>query len=288
MISKVIGAVAFAAAILTPSLAFAQTSTTGLLNVYMQVLNQTGSSFVYSPSNFNVSVSGNSPSINNFPGSQSGTLVTLLPGSYSVVVTNPNNYSASYSVGCNGTIAAATTQTCVITMSPNYNNYYNNPTVAPYVPLQPLTCRTDTPVVGLGQTARFTALGGAGGTYNWMTANQNYPNNGPTLTAAFMSSGTQTVSVTNASQTATCVVQVTTSYVPQQPAYPTYPNTTFTQYGQYGYAQPTLSAYLYPSFPRTGLAPLTAAQVTFALVLLMGATFMGYPYARKAFAIAVR
>lgn len=280
MSSKLIAASLFAAAALLPSVAFAQTATTGLLNVYVQVLNQSG--FTYTPGNFTVSVSGNSPSPSSFGGSQSGTLVSIGTGSYSVTVPNTLNYTPTYSVGCNGTIGSGSTQTCVITLSPNFNNYYNNPTVAPYIPLQPLTCRTDTPVVGLGQTARFTALGGVGGTYNWMTANQNYPNIGPSLNTSFMSSGTHTVSVTNASQTAVCTVSVTTSYVPQ--------NTTSFYQNQYysNYPQPTLTLQAYPRFPNTGVEPLTSAQFAFALVALIGAAIMSYPYARKALALALR
>ncbi len=285
MINKIIGASLFAAAVLLPSIALAQTTTTGLLNVYVQVLNQSG--FTYAPSNFTVSVSGTSPSPSSFSGSQSGTIVSLATGAYSVVVTNPLNYTATYSVGCNGTIAAGTTQTCVITLTPT-NNYSNTVVPAPYLPYQALTCRTDTPVVGLGQTARFSAVGGVGGTYNWMTSSQNFPNIGPVLSTTFMSSGSQTVSVTNASQTATCVVSVTTSYVPQQTSTGYYPTPGYAVSGTNYYNQPTLTSYVYPHLPSTGLAPLTSAQIAFGVVALMGAAIMAFPYARKAFALAVR
>ena len=68
-------------------------------------------------------------------------------------------------------------------------------------------------------------------------------------------------------------------------------------YGNYGYGNnygqplyPTYSSVVYrsPRFPNTGFAPIDSAQMAFALVLLMGAGIMAYPYARKAFAIAVR
>ncbi len=302
MTSKIIGFAVFAAAILAPSLAFAQTTTTGLLNVYVQVLNQTG--YSYSPSNFTVAISGASPSLTTFQGSQSGTLVSLNPGAYSVTLTNQLGYSPTYSQGCNSTIAAGNTQTCVITVSAgayNYPNvsqypYWYNSLIAPA-----LTCRTDTPTVALGQSARFTAIGGAGGTYNWTTGTQNYPNVGPVLTTTFPGSGNWNVTVTNASQTATCPVTVTDSYYPQPISSPvTYPTnypttyqnypTTYSNYNNtYPYQiQPTVISYSNPRFPNTGFEPLNSAQMAFALVLVMGAAIAAYPYARKALALAVR
>ncbi len=294
MTSKIIGIAVFAAAALLPSFAFAQTATTtGLLNVYAQVLNQSG--FTYTPGNFTIAVSGTNPSPSSFPGSISGTLVSLNAGAYSVTVTNQLNYTPAYSVGCTGTISPGTTQTCVITLTPG--TVYSNPTVYPYPgTFQPLTCRTDTPVVGLGQTARFTAVGGVGGTYNWMTASQNFPNIGPVLSTTFMSSGSHSVTVTNASQTATCPITVTTSYVaqPQNPGgvSPYYPTPGYPSYGTPSYPtypqQPVLTSQIYPRFPNTGLEPLTSAQIAFALVALMGAAIAAFPYARKTFAFAVR
>jgi hypothetical protein len=281
-----------AAAIIVPAIVVAQSATTtGLLNVYVQVLNQSGS--IFTPSNFIVSVSGTNAAPSSFAGSLSGTLVSLSPGTYSATVPNLLNYSASYSVGCSGTMFAGVTHTCVITMTPS-TSVSTGSTPAPFVPMQPLRCWTDTPVVAVGQTARFTAVGGIGGTYNWATASQNFPNIGPALTTTFMSSGTHSVSVTNATQTATCPITVSASYVAQNPGtpfYPTYPGTTYPTYQNPSYSsypQPTLTSYAYPRFPSTGLEPMTSAQIALALVMLMGATFLSYPYARKAFAVAVR
>lgn len=287
--------------VLVPVLAFAQTSTTGLLNVYVQVTNPSGVTFA--PSNFTVSVSGQSPSPSSFAGSQSGTLVSLNPGSYAVTITNPSGYTASYSVGCNNTIAAGQTQTCVITLS-GYGSTQYGPTPFPYpYQYQPgLTCRTDTPTVGLGQSARFTAQGGVGGTYNWYADGQNFPNVGPVLTTSFSSSGSKLVTVTNAAQTATCAATVTTAYYPVSgtpftyptTSYPTtvYPTTVYPTYGS-GYSYPTqippaVSQIYYPRLPNTGFAPLSAEQLAWAVVLLVGAGVASYPYARKAFALAVR
>ncbi len=256
--------------VFTPFFAFAQSSTTGLLNVYVQVINQTNSS--YGPGNFTVAVSGQSPNPATFQGSIQGTLVTINPGAYSVTLTNPSYFTVNYSVGCDRTIAAGGTQTCVITVNPSTYNY--SPSyVYPYTyQTPPLTCRTDTPTVAVGQPARFTAVGGVGGTYNWRTPSNNFPNSGPVLTTVLEGSGVQSVMVTNASQTATCNVTVSSSY---------YPQSVSTVY-------PTYTAYAYPRLPNTGLEPVQSAQLAFALVLLLGAAIAAYPYARKSFAIAVR
>ena len=272
-----------------PVFALAQTSTTGLLNVYVQVINQTNSS--YGPGNFTVAVSGQSPNPSTFQGSIQGTLVTINPGAYSVTLTNPSAFTVNYSVGCDSTIAAGGTQTCVITVNPGAYNY--NPSyIYPYTyQTPPLTCRTDTPTVAVGQPARFTAIGGAGGTYNWRTPYNNFPNTGPVLTTALEGSGVQSVTVTNASQTATCNVTVSSNYYPQpvSTVYPTYQQ-TYPNYNTYPVyqAQPTYTAYAYPRLPNTGLQPVQSAQIAFALVLLLGAAIAAYPYARKSFAIAVR
>src|SRR3989338_5112521 len=273
-----------------PVFAFAQTSTTGLLNVYVQVINQTNSS--YGPGNFTVAVSGQNPNPVNFQGSLHGTLVTINPGAYSVTLTNNSGFTANYSVGCDSTIAAGGTQTCVITVNPGAYNYNPSSYIYPYTyQTPPLTCRTDTPTVAVGQQARFTAVGGMGGTYNWRTPSNNFPNSGPVLTTALEGSGVQSVTVTNASQTATCNVTVSSSYYPQpvSTVYPTYQQ-TYPNYNTYPVyqAQPTYTAYAYPRLPNTGLQPVQSAQIAFALVLLLGAAIAAYPYARKSFAIAVR
>ncbi len=287
-LSNFVGSAALGLALLTPALVFAQTSTTGVLNVYVQVLNNQQYSIPYSSGNFIVAVSGQNPSITNFPGSLQGTLVTLSPGSYSVTIINTQyGYTPTYSVGCNNTIAAGGTQTCVVTMTAA--SIYNYPSPYPYSYTPPaLTCRTDTPIVALGQTARFTAVGGVGGTYNWTTPHQNYPNIGPVLTTTFQGSGSQAVTVTNASQTATCAVTVTTSYYPQpvitpSTIYPVTPSYTYPYQ-----TPPTYSTYTYPRFPNTGIEPATSAQIAFAFVLLMGAAIAAYPYVRKTLTLTVR
>lgn len=292
MTSKFVGFALFAAAVVVPSVAFAQTSSTGLLNVYVQVLNQTG--YSYTPGNFTVTVNGVNPSPATFAGSNQGTKVSLNPGSYTVTAASQAGYtfgmSPSYSVGCSGTMAANETQTCVITV--NAGNYWSYPYVSPYpyqyLPTPGLSCRTETPIVSMGQQARFTAVGGAGGTYNWATPFQNFPNVGPVLTTTFPSSGNHSVTVTNASQTATCTVTVNNSYYPQ-PTVPTSPVYPAAPAYVYPYGSPTYSGtYIAPSFPNTGFEPLSSAQMAFALVLIMGSAIAAYPYARKAFALALR
>ncbi len=277
---------AVALGVLIPYVAFAQTASNGLLTVYVQVLTQNGVNYQqYTPSNFTVAVSGVSPSLNNFPGSQSGTAVTLNPGVYNVTVTNTvPGFIPSYSVGCNSTMLANQSQTCVITMTPSYGSYNPYPTLFPYQSYQPLTCQTLTPTVGLGQQASFNAIGGAGGTYNWATAYQNYPNVGPTLTTAFQASGVHTVTVTNASQTASCVITVNTNYAPVNPINPpayTTPGYTGYAYGAYN-TQPSYTSVVYPRLPSTGFGPKDISTgIAFATVLLITAGLMLSPYVRK-------
>ena len=273
ILSKLAGSAVLGLALLVPALALAQTSTTGLLNVYVQVINQTNSS--YGPGNFTVAVSGQNPNPATFQGSIQGTLVTINPGTYSVTLTNTSGFNTSYSVGCDSTMLSGGTQTCVITVNAGSYNYFSS-YVYPYTyQALPLTCRTDTPVVAVGQSARFTAVGGVGGTYNWRTPYNNFPNSGPVLTTTLEGSGVQSVTVTNASQVATCNVTVSSSYYPQ-------PTNTFYQEAPY-----QTQSY-YPRFPNTGFAPSNGAEAAFAVVLLMGAAIAVYPYARKAFALAVR
>ena len=288
-LSKLTGSAVLGLALLVPAFALAQTSAPGILNVYLQVINQSGQS--YTPGNFTVSVAGNNPSLLSFIGSQSGTIVSLSPGAFVVTVPNAGGYTADYSVGCNNTIAAGQSHTCVITM--RMSSAYNYSTLYPYpYTSQPaLTCRTDTPTVGLGQTARFTAVGGIGGTYNWAIPTQNYPNVGPVLTVSFQNSGSQVVSVTNGPQTAHCNITVTTSYYPQptNTVYPGYSYPVTPAYNQtYPYQAPYQTQTYYPRLPNTGFAPSNGAEAAFAVVLLMGAAIAVYPYARKAFAFAVR
>jgi hypothetical protein len=277
--NRILLSVAIALGILVPAAVFAQTPTTGLLTVYMQVLNQSGQAQVYTPGNFTVSVAGQSPSPSSFAGSQNGTAVTILPGAYNVTVNNTiPGYTPTYSVGCNYSIAAGQTQTCVITMTLSGSTYYPTPYPYPNQPVQPLSCQANTVTAGLGQNVSFRAIGGQGGTYNWSTAYQNYPNVGPTLTIAFQASGAQIVTVTNGPQTAQCTVTINNSFYPSATYQtPSYPSTSYTS--------PTYTAYPYPRLPSTGFAPAdTATAAAFASVLLLAAGIAFAPYVRRSVA----
>lgn len=276
-----VGVLALAGAAFVPSLASAQTATTtGLLNVYVQVLNQTGSSYV--PANFTVTVTGQNPSPSSFQGSLSGTLVSLAAGSYNATVPNQYGFTASYSQGCQNTIVAGQTQTCLITMSAHYQYPPSYPYPYPYPQQQNLTCTPAYQTIPAGRTATFTAQGGIGGTYNWFTNGRTYANVGPSFSTVIENSGSQLVTVTNGAQTATCsvTVSVTGGYFPNYPVYPNYttPSTV----------SPTYTYTYVPRLPNTGFEPQSAAGFAFAVVLLLGAGFATMPYVRKAFATAVR
>ena len=71
---------------------------------------------IKSPSDFQISVSGNDPTPSTFPGNAAGTVVTLDPGAYDVSETEDSHYAASYSADCkNGTIDYGESKTCTIT-----------------------------------------------------------------------------------------------------------------------------------------------------------------------------
>ena len=84
------------------------------LNVITEVDNANGGT--KKPSDFTISVSGNSPSPKSFSGSSSGTSVTLGSGSYRV--TKENNipgYSTSYSSDCSGNANGGVPIKCTVT-----------------------------------------------------------------------------------------------------------------------------------------------------------------------------
>jgi hypothetical protein len=65
--------------------------------------------------NFTMQVTGSGASPSSFPGSESGTTVTLNAGAYSVAEVAVVNYFATFSADCSGTIAAGETRTCTVT-----------------------------------------------------------------------------------------------------------------------------------------------------------------------------
>jgi len=85
------------------------------------------------PSDFTVTVTGNSPSPRSFSGSSSGTSVTLNAGKYKVTESGNSGYSTSYSSGCSGTATGGRIQ-CTIT-----NQYYGTPTPPNPTPSKSIT-----------------------------------------------------------------------------------------------------------------------------------------------------
>jgi uncharacterized repeat protein (TIGR01451 family) len=68
-----------------------------------------------SASDFTMTLSGNSASVPNFPGSEAGTTVPLNEGNYTVDETSHVGYTETKSADCTGTIAIGQTKTCTIT-----------------------------------------------------------------------------------------------------------------------------------------------------------------------------
>jgi hypothetical protein len=86
---------------------------TTFLSVITKVDNTNGGT--KKPSDFTISVSGNSPSPKSFSGTSSGTSVTLKPGSYSVSASSISGYTSSYSSNCSGTATGGVPIKCTIT-----------------------------------------------------------------------------------------------------------------------------------------------------------------------------
>lgn len=70
---------------------------------------------VKSDSDFVMLVTGVNPNKTNFSGKESGTLVKLDPGAYSVDETEDSGYTKTLSAGCSGAIAAGESKICTIT-----------------------------------------------------------------------------------------------------------------------------------------------------------------------------
>lgn len=238
---------------------------TGLISVFVQVQNNAPGVFRY-PHEFQISVQGQSPNPSSFMGSQNGTPVQLLPGAYSVSVSNnPFGYIATYNSFCSGAIAAGQTQTCVVTLTAT--------TSAPYpVPAYPpLICAPQYQSAALLQAVNFYASGGTG-SYNWSTPDRSFTNIGPKLSTGFTRSGVQSVTVTSGSQSAVCTINIAGNYAPS-PFYP---------------PAPTLYVTPAPRLPNTGVEPIGAAGAALAVALLAGAAFALRRHVAEAFAAAIR
>lgn len=66
-------------------------------------------------SDFLINVTGTNVSPTSFAGSESGTIVSLDAGSYSISETEEENYVASYGENCSGSISSGQTKICIIT-----------------------------------------------------------------------------------------------------------------------------------------------------------------------------
>ena len=93
----------------------------GTLIVTKNVINLNSSKNNAKPSDFTITVHGNSPSPSSFQGSSSGTAVKLQMGMYSVTEQGPSGYNSSRSGDCSGGMMSVETKTCNIT-----NTYTTN------------------------------------------------------------------------------------------------------------------------------------------------------------------
>ena len=76
-------------------------------------------------SDFTMHVNGNNPSPFDFPGSESGSSVSIAPGPYAVTETKPmhfngHSFSATFSKDCNEEITDGDTKTCIVTNKFNF------------------------------------------------------------------------------------------------------------------------------------------------------------------------
>ncbi|MCB1719319.1 MAG: hypothetical protein KDK05_29640, partial [Candidatus Competibacteraceae bacterium] len=85
----------------------------GSLTIVKTVVNDNGGTL--SSSDFTINVSGNNPSQTSFAGSESGVVVTVEAGAYSVTEDPVAGYSGSFSADCSGDIAAGENKTCTVT-----------------------------------------------------------------------------------------------------------------------------------------------------------------------------
>lgn len=83
------------------------------VTVIKHVINDNGGTAV--AGDFTMHVSGTNVSDPSFPGSASGTIVTVDPGSYAVTEDAVYGYTGSFSADCTGTVAAGENKTCTVT-----------------------------------------------------------------------------------------------------------------------------------------------------------------------------
>lgn len=211
-----------------------------------------------SSTNFQIHVSGQSPSPSLFAGSSAGTVVALGAGSFTVTAPALGGYTPSLSGACSGTIQAGQALTCTVTYSDaDYNSY----------PGQGLVCTPPSQTAALGQTVTFRAYGGQGA-YTWITADRTYVNIGPTLTTSLQSAGAQSVIVSSGNQTALCALNVSGVYA--------YAGAGYANGYNGGYV---LGAYTSaPGLPNTGFEPIDWMGMLLGILAVFGAAAYMYRY----------
>ena len=88
-------------------------TTTAALTVTKHVVNDGGGTAT--ASDFTIHVTGTSPSLSSFPGSETGTIISLEAGSFSVTEDASSTYAMTLSGDCSGSVAAGDAKTCTIT-----------------------------------------------------------------------------------------------------------------------------------------------------------------------------
>src|SRR5438552_7266793 len=83
------------------------------LTVIKHVINDNGGT--NAAADFAITVTNNGAALAPFAGSESGTTVTVAPGTYSISEGGPTTYLATFAGSCGGTIAAGDAKTCTIT-----------------------------------------------------------------------------------------------------------------------------------------------------------------------------
>ncbi len=83
------------------------------LTVVKNVTNDNGGTLA--SGDFTMHVAGNNPNLSSFPGSSTGTVVTLDPGNYSITENSMGGYSGTFSADCVGTLLAGDNKTCTVT-----------------------------------------------------------------------------------------------------------------------------------------------------------------------------
>ena len=90
----------------------------------VKYVNNNGTNLTKTASDFTMNVAGTNVSDASFPGSQTGTTVSLDAGEYAVTEDNDSDYTVNYSEDCTGIIAVGAERTCYV-----YNEAIRNPAI---------------------------------------------------------------------------------------------------------------------------------------------------------------